>query len=475
MDSENVQRPMTRFGQGQVQSEVAEETIPLTPVATAAGTRADTGCAISSQSIARLSRPRRALGPASGESRTAVTRSRARLGHVRPDVIFLQFTPDKRETYAMAVFIESIDIRRFRAFKELGLTGLGKVNLVTGKNNSGKSTLLEAIRVLATGGSTRTLYEILDYREELDHTDRDSEQAYAATDVAPICNLFNGFPALATIGPGFSISATGQLPALLRTVSLRMDWFIRRADPDRRTFSYEPAQPELFDDVDSFPALVLEVSGRSRIVPLDRLGRRRYPMRPEAETAQMPCVHLDPFSSQSTRELGPLWDAIALTDAEDEVLKALQVISSDIQAISVIGSDARNPRPRTAIAKSTRYTNRVPLRTFGDGVNRLFGIVLSLCNARNGILLVDEVENGLHYSVQRDVWRAIFRLATDLNVQVFATSHSWDCVRAFQEAASESPQEGVLVRLSQLEDRILPTVFREKDLEIVTRDHIEVR
>lgn len=151
------------------------------------------------------------------------------------------------------------------------------------------------------------------------------------------------------------------------------------------------------------------------------------------------------------------------------------MISSDIQAISVIGSDARNPRPRTAIAKSTRYTNRVPLRTFGDGVNRLFGIVLSLCNARNGILLVDEVENGLHYSVQRDVWRAIFRLATDLNVQVFATSHSWDCVRAFQEAASESPQEGVLVRLSQLEDRILPTVFREKDLEIVTRDHIEVR
>jgi predicted ATP-dependent endonuclease of OLD family len=101
--------------------------------------------------------------------------------------------------------------------------------------------------------------------------------------------------------------------------------------------------------------------------------------------------------------------------------------------------------------------------------------VLSLCNARNGVLLVDEIENGLHYSVQRDIWRAIFRLAKDLNVQVFATSHSWDCVRAFQEAASESPQDGVLVRLSRLDDRIAPTLFSEKELEIVTRDCIEVR
>jgi AAA15 family ATPase/GTPase len=68
----------------------------------------------------------------------------------------------------MTVFIESIEIHQFRALGELKLAGLGKVNLITGKNNSGKSTLLEAIRVLATGGSTTTLYDILNYREELD-------------------------------------------------------------------------------------------------------------------------------------------------------------------------------------------------------------------------------------------------------------------------------------------------------------------
>lgn len=376
----------------------------------------------------------------------------------------------------MTNFISGLEIQRFRALTELKLDGLGKVNLITGKNNSGKSTLLEAIRVLTTGGALETLYDILNYREELD-TRSDPEHAYAATDIAPICNLFTGFPDLASSTQGFSISATGELPVQVSKIDVSIDWVVRKADPDGQGFSYEPIQQGLFDETESVPALVRKMSGRKRIVPVARLNRmeRRYYLRAEAEAAQTPCVYLDPFSSRSTRELGTLWDAIALTDVEQEIVKALQVISEDIQAISVIGSGERSPRPRTAIAKSTRYPNRIPLRTFGDGVNRLFGIGLSLCNARNGVLLVDEIENGLHYSVQRDIWRAIFRLAKDLNVQVFATSHSWDCVRAFQEAASESPQDGVLVRLSRLDDRIAPTLFSEKELEIVTRDCIEVR
>ena len=65
----------------------------------------------------------------------------------------------------MTVFIGNLAIDGFRAFADLKIDGLGKVNLVTGRNNSGKSTLLEAIRILATGGALRTLYEILNYRE----------------------------------------------------------------------------------------------------------------------------------------------------------------------------------------------------------------------------------------------------------------------------------------------------------------------
>ena len=108
-------------------------------------------------------------------------------------------------------------------------------------------------------------------------------------------------------------------------------------------------------------------------------------------------------------------------------------------------------------------------------MNRLFGLALALVNARGGLLLIDEFENGLHHSVQTDVWRMIFRLAERLDVQVFATTHSRDSVRSFQEAAAESPEEGVLLRLARKGEDIVPTVASEDELAVATRHDIEVR
>lgn len=216
---------------------------------------------------------------------------------------------------------------------------------------------------------------------------------------------------------------------------------------------------------------------RQRVVPLHLRSPLRRAILGIGDNTYEPvrCVYLDPFSSRSTGQLGALWDAVALTDAQDEVLNALQLISPDIEGVSMIGSDEARSRTRTAIVKSRQFNSPVPLRTFGDGVNRLFGIVLSLCNARNGVLLIDEFENGLHHSVQASIWRTIFRLASELNVQVFATSHSRDCVQAFQEAATESPQDGLLLRLTRRADAVVSTLFSEDELEIATRNDIEVR
>ncbi len=89
--------------------------------------------------------------------------------------------------------------------------------------------------------------------------------------------------------------------------------------------------------------------------------------------------------------------------------------------------------------------------------------------------MIDEFENGLHYGVQLDAWRTVFRLAQSRDIQVFATSHSWDTVEAFQKAAAEAPATGVLVRLARHDGEILPTVFAEDELAIATRNRIEMR
>lgn len=118
----------------------------------------------------------------------------------------------------------------------------------------------------------------------------------------------------------------------------------------------------------------------------------------------------------------------------------------------------------------------VTLRSMGDGMVRLFHLALALVNSKGGLLLVDEIENGLHYSVYEDLWNLVFRTARDLDVQVFATTHSWNCIEAFQKAAcADVASEGYLIRLGWKRDEVVATVYDESDLAIVTRDHIEVR
>ena len=90
--------------------------------------------------------------------------------------------------------------------------------------------------------------------------------------------------------------------------------------------------------------------------------------------------------------------------------------------------------------------------------------------------MIDEVENGLHYSVQPEFWRMVMQTAQANNVQVFATTHSWDCVSGFARAALESVDaEGLLYRLSRRRGYLQAVDYPEEELKIAADQHIEVR
>ncbi|MGH9765140.1 MAG: AAA family ATPase, partial [Blastocatellia bacterium] len=170
------------------------------------------------------------------------------------------------------------------------------------------------------------------------------------------------------------------------------------------------------------------------------------------------------------------WDRIALTSLEAEVVDALRIIESDIERLNLLSDAGReNETERVPKVKLRGEDEPVLLRSLGDGMNRLFGIALALANAKAGVLLIDEIENGLHYSVQKDVWRLVFETATRLDVQVFATTHSLDCISAFQCAAVESKEEAMLVRLQEKNGETTATLFDRRRLGIATQEVIEIR
>ena len=142
---------------------------------------------------------------------------------------------------------------------------------------------------------------------------------------------------------------------------------------------------------------------------------------------------------------------------------------------------ASQPLMRTAKVKLAGQPMPVPLGSMGDGMLRVLQIILKVFSAQGGFLLIDEFENGLHYSVQEKIWALIFKLAEQLNIQVFATTHSWDCIESFTKVAVDNQSsEGVLFRMGRSvrtsdNGKVIATVFDENQLQNITQADVEVR
>jgi hypothetical protein len=174
------------------------------------------------------------------------------------------------------------------------------------------------------------------------------------------------------------------------------------------------------------------------------------------------------------QEVENLWHKIVVTPLEEYVLKGLHLFDDKIQKVGLI------VKPNSNIPMIFIEKERIPLKHLGEGMFRVFHIILALVNAKEGFLLIDEFENGLHYTVQPKVWEFIFKLAKELNVQVFVTTHSWDCVTAFAETTQQNETEGMLFHLGRSgltsdEGKIIATAYDKEELELATFANLEVR
>ena len=369
-----------------------------------------------------------------------------------------------------------LSIRGFRGIADLHIPQLGRATLLTGKNNTGKSSILEALRLYTQNAGPHVVYSILESREEYTRgADRETRSSDPDT-LFHASAMFHGFPRLSEDFGPIIISTSGRVSLSPTEMTMRVAWFAEEEDSEGKTRLVAAEDVSSGEPAD-VPALVVETEGRRRFYRLEAF--RRYAdmtRRSLFDEVRIPCIWVSPYAGQDTDALGDLWNEIALTDHENDVVDVLRIVDPKISAVSMVGSDSSSrTRTRKAIVRSDNLPRPVQLRSFGDGMSRIFAILLSLVNAKGGILLIDEFENGLHYSVQLGAWRMIFRLAQSLDVQVFATTHSKDAIGAFQEAAAETSEEGVLVSLTRRGDAIIPTVYMKDEVAVINRYNIEAR
>ncbi len=362
----------------------------------------------------------------------------------------------------------SFQVQNFRAFQCLEIERLGQVNLIVGKNNVGKSSLLEALRLYAHQGSLNLVWEILLSRDELNQASRATSEPEEQNGVN-VERLFYHTQSNEIKSGSIKIGPNESLENTL-TIALELDVDQLDAEGRRQLSLVDPTSNKLPTGV----RLILVVRFGLQKKEIFPLGQSLFGRRSKLDSQGINCLYISMKGLSQTR-LGALWDKIALTDLEQEILFALQIIAPEAEKVSLIGEALRNSG-RIAIVKTSNQAKPVPLSSMGDGMNRIFGIILALVNAKDGMLLIDEIENGIHYTVQPALWTTVFRVAQRLNVQVFATTHSWDCINAFQQAVRENPQhDGLLIRLEAKKDKTEAVLFDKEELRIVSREQIEVR
>ena len=319
--------------------------------------------------------------------------------------------------------LDHIHIQNYRLFKDLKIDKLGQVNLIAGKNNTGKTALLEAIRILINKCSFEIITNTIFMRGDLDKSKPLESMATLFGNSKPFHKIGEDYTfKLNDLGWGITVTKSGMIKRHL-------------GNPGVTTMTGEI--------VDFF----------------------NYE-HPSDETMYVPF--------KSDMDLGirtNYWEKIEFNPIErQKVVDFLNIISPQkITQISISNAITRVQLANGQIEKLTKW---------GDGANRLLTIALALVNAKDKTLLIDEFEVGLHHSLQKQLWEIIFKYSKEWNIQVFITTHSQDTLENFYYIADRSENAGIgnYFILNKRKDEDVKAInFDFDELKLAIETNVELR
>jgi ABC-type branched-subunit amino acid transport system ATPase component len=400
--------------------------------------------------------------------------------------------------------LPNLKILNFRMLRHLEIPRLARVNLIVGKNNSGKSTVLEALQVYAQRARPVFLDALVKtHKEENYDVDEDDyvlnknsfffhniffNRAYPKTDEGNIFIGAQGDDDFIKIEHKLFIEETVEVDTVTGHESKTRKIFIDKNDLDLEKYAPGSLRAGIMARIKHHSTderrIIAFFGGENQ----PRMGMRSYY---SDDVAVLPTGFI-PTQLITDPELAALWDDIALTEYEASVIEALQIIEPNVigltfkksKSTSRGGSMRERNDERAPVVKLNGHVRPIPLGGMGDGMARILQIILAIYPARSGMFMIDEFENGLHHSVQEKVWDLVFRLAIKLNIQVFATTHSMDCVGSFAKIASNYTEDSsLLIRVGKSvakkqdggDAMVIATIFDANQVKDLLASEIEVR
>lgn len=369
-----------------------------------------------------------------------------------------------------------VDLSRYRGFKTFKVSGLSRVNLFVGMNNSGKTALLEGIHFLATGGDPSVLAQAAVRRGELVMRRPDSPA------LVEVSHFFHGHQ-LALDRDFVLAGNNGYSPVSVKVIAPSHDRHVNEVPPNR------PPRPTQF-------AIKIEGGRRQspepRLYPLTRDGGVLFedpaPWRYEVDERSLFGRQIRATETASRFIGTDLVDAMALAEMLDGVAvlgneamlsDALRLLDSRLQYIRQLsGLTTLGYRGSRAgvIAKLDEPEAPIPLGSLGEGMRRILTLAAALATTRGGYLFIDELDTGLHFTVMHKMWELVITTATAYDIQVFATTHSYDCIYGLAKLFRRQPDLKQLCAVQRIEaEKSESVAFEPEEILAAIQQDIEIR
>jgi len=156
---------------------------------------------------------------------------------------------------------------------------------------------------------------------------------------------------------------------------------------------------------------------------------------------------------------------------QEKVVEVLGIIEPDLKSLSsvAIGNSS-------LIHGDIGLSRKIPVAYMGDGVSRLLSIILAIATSKNGIVIIDEFENGIHYSAMPKVWEAVARAAREYDCQLIGTTHSYECLEAAYKGISDDLRNDFsYIRLDRTDNKTTAKCFDYESLKVAIVTNMEVR
>lgn len=352
-------------------------------------------------------------------------------------------------------FIKNVEFENFKCFKELKVKELKRVNLIGGKNNIGKTSFMEGLELFLSSRNTlslaRNIYSMIRRRQQ--NIRQDSR--FFELDISYDSNVIT----IEIDNKKLNIEYFDEYAKKIDNINSMIE------------YSTEMQNETLFDEenfvVSHEPALKLTVDNDSRIIPVDRIGRPIFSRDVNNR------VNVNFISSCVTDEvtLATYYGSLMDLNKENYLHQSLQFFDENIISLKAIPS-------QQGVSLKLNIKNRelpVLLSSLGEGINRYIAILCAIWASKDGYLFIDEIENGIHYTNHEKLWKFIFEASKQANCQVFATTHSKECIEAFNRVNEND--EGIYLEFYRNQKNGL-IVVKERDneqLEYALSHNSEIR